>query len=341
MCNRHVERTVLAEISMRIFVADDDPDTRALVARALCQEFSDAVIREIVDDADLNEALIEATADMLITDYDLRWTDGLDIFQRIKTAHPECCVIMFTGTGNEELAVRALKSGFDDYIVKAPKQFKRLATSARAACGRAAERRKLRESKDLLLKELYHRLHNNLQLVISLMRLTEASLPDATSRNLIKDLGQRIQSLALLQEQFYHAEDFRRVDFRAFLQGIISDLHAMGGNLLNFEVVLEDVEVPVNVAVPLGLIANELVMNVIKHAFPENCAGRVTVLFERKGNSVMLLVADNGIGLSRSKDEIRDGLGTKIISRLATQIDAEISFESQETGTQCRVTLSV
>jgi len=82
-------------------------------------------------------------------------------------------------------------------------------------------------------------------------------------------------------------------------------------------------------------------MNVIKHAFPENGAGRVTVLFERKRNSVMLLVADNGIGLRQSKGAMRDGLGTKIIHRLATQIDAEVSFESQETGTQCRVTLSV
>jgi two-component sensor histidine kinase len=326
---------------MRILVADDDPDTRALVARALHQEFSDAVLREIVDDADLNKALAEATADMLITDYDLRWTNGLDIFQRARTAYPECCAIMFTGTGNEALAVRAIKDGFDDYIVKAPQQFKRLATSARAACGRAAERRKLRESQDVLLKELYHRLHNNLQLVISLMRLTETSLPDAASRALIKDLGQRIQSLALLQEQFYRADDFRRVDFRAFLQGIISDLHAPGGGSLTFETVLEDVEIPVNVAVPLGLIANELVMNVIKHAFPEDREGRVTVLFERRGSNVTLSIGDNGIGLRQSKNAARDGLGTKIISRLAAQIDAEVSFESRETGTQCRIKLSV
>jgi two-component sensor histidine kinase len=249
---------------------------------------------------------------------------------------------MFTGTGNEELAVRAIKSGFDDYIVKAPQQFKRLVTSARVVCGRAAEGRKLRESQDVLLKELYHRLHNNLQLVISLMRLTETSLPDATSRTLIKDLGQRIQSLALLQEQFYRAEDFRRVDFGAFLHGIISGLHAPGGGSPTFETVLENVDIPVNVAVPLGLIANELLMNVIKHAFPEECEGLVTVLFERKGSSeVMLSIADNGIGLCRSKNVMRDGLGTKIISRLAAQIDAEISFESQETGTQCRVKLSV
>ena len=95
-------------------------------------------------------------------------------------------------------------------------------------------------------------------------------------------------------------------------------------------------------AVPLGLIANELLMNVIKHAFPEECEGLVTVLFERKGSSeVMLSIADNGIGLCRSRNVMRDGLGTKIISRLAAQIDADVSFESQETGTQCRVKLSV
>jgi two-component sensor histidine kinase len=89
------------------------------------------------------------------------------------------------------------------------------------------------------------------------------------------------------------------------------------------------------------LIANELVMNVIKHAFPENREGRMTVLFERRGNDIMLSIADNGTGLRQSKNAMWDRLGAKILSRLATQIDAEVSFESQETGTQCRVTLSV
>ena len=82
--------------------------------------------------------------------------------------------------------------------------------------------------------------------------------------------------------------------------------------------------IPVNVAVPLGLIANELVMNVIKHAFPEDREGRVTVLFERRGSDVTLSIGDNGIGLRQLKNATRDGLGTKIISRLAAQIDADV-----------------
>jgi DNA-binding response OmpR family regulator len=96
---------------------------------------------------------------------------------------------MFTGTGNEELAVRAIKHGFDDYVVKGSRQLRRLATAVRSAYDRNNRLRELGENRELVLKELYHRLHNNLQLVISLLRMTEKTLESESDRRQLADLG--------------------------------------------------------------------------------------------------------------------------------------------------------
>jgi DNA-binding NtrC family response regulator len=161
---------------MRILVVDDDRDARILATRMLRQEFPGAEIAEPVDAAELTRAVEAAPADVLVSDLDLKWTDGFAVFAQVKGAHPNCCCIMFTGTGNEELAVRAMKAGFDDYLVKSPAQLRRLAASVRVALERRRERRELAESRELFRKELYHRLHNNLQIVVSLLRRTARTL---------------------------------------------------------------------------------------------------------------------------------------------------------------------
>lgn len=127
---------------MRVVVADDDPDTRTLAVRALAQEWPELDAIEIAGPADLDAAL-NTEPTLLITDYDLHWINGFAIYERMKAAHPACHAIMFTGTGNEELAVRAIKAGFDDYIVKNRKQLKRLAATARIVVERGQETRAL------------------------------------------------------------------------------------------------------------------------------------------------------------------------------------------------------
>ena len=168
---------------MRILFVDDDPDERVLASRAVAQEFPEASILQAFDRDSLEAALGGGTLDLLVTDYDLRWMTGFGIFDIAKSISPTCLAIMYTGTGNEELAVRAMKHGFDDYVVKSATQRRRLAASTRAALTRRDERRALEHSRALVLEELYHRLHNNLQIVISLIRQTERDLGDAATRD--------------------------------------------------------------------------------------------------------------------------------------------------------------
>lgn len=111
---------------MHILLLDDNPDDRALAARHLSRALPGIAIEEIGTEADYQKALRFFSFDLVITDYHMYWTDGLTVVQDIKSLKPECPVIMFTGTGNEEIAVRAMKSGVDEYIIKSPDHFNRL-----------------------------------------------------------------------------------------------------------------------------------------------------------------------------------------------------------------------
>ena len=299
---------------MRVVVADDEPDTRALCVRALVQEWPDLEVVEVAGPADLDEALRSAPH-LLITDYDLRWIDGFAIFDRVKAAHPSCHAIMFTGTGNEELAVRAMKAGFDDYLVKSHNQLRRLATTARIVIERGHERHALAQNRDLVLAELYHRLHNNLQIVISLIRETEKRLQSAGDRRLLADLRGRIQALSQLQEQFYRSSDYRRVDFSGFLSELATALVGLASTRVSLALEVSPVELPVDVAVPLGLLANELLSNAVQHAFSEQ-GGELKVGLKREKDHVLLSVADDGIGLSGEPTRDGRGFGLHLVERL-------------------------
>jgi PAS domain S-box-containing protein len=119
--------------NFRILHIDDNADDRALVGRELRSEIPQITVVEASEEAQLEDAIRRGGFDLVITDYELRWTNGLKLLRRIQRAFPEIPVIMFTGTGNEVVAVDAMKAGVWDYILKAPEQFKRLRASVKLA----------------------------------------------------------------------------------------------------------------------------------------------------------------------------------------------------------------
>jgi two-component sensor histidine kinase len=324
---------------MRVIVSDDDPDTRVLNIRALSQEIPDLDAIEVADPASLERALA-TVPDLLVTDYDLRWIDGFAIFDAFRGAHPHCLAIMVTGTGNEDLAVRAMKAGFDDYIVKGQNQMKRLGVTARLVLERGQAKRALSENRDLVLAELYHRLHNNLQIVISLIRQTEKTLRDAADRRQLADLGQRIQALSSLQEQFYRSPDFRRVEFGTFLSELAERLCALAPIPITLETEIEALQLSVDLAVPFGLLANEIITNAVQHAFSEEAAeGNMRVALQRQEGRFVLTVEDSGRGFERGLASQPAGMGLHLVRRLAQQIDGTVSIDDNWPGT--RVTVGV
>lgn len=132
--------------SLHFVIVDDNPDDRTLVARELRREFPAIQFNEIVDASDFEEMLSSRAPDLVITDYQLQWTNGLAVLKNIKQRWPECPVLMFTGTGSEEVAVDAMKCGLDDYVLKSPKHYARLSAAAQLSLRLVRQKRELKEA---------------------------------------------------------------------------------------------------------------------------------------------------------------------------------------------------
>jgi DNA-binding NtrC family response regulator len=130
---------------MRVLLIDDNPDDRTLIRRELTRNFPDLEIEDIRAELDLRRALQAGGVDLVVTDFELRWSNGIEVLQRIKGQFPECPVVMFTGTGTQEIAVAAMKAGLDDYVIKAAAHFVRLPVAIEGAFRRSAARGRARQ----------------------------------------------------------------------------------------------------------------------------------------------------------------------------------------------------
>ena len=151
---------------LRVLVLDDNPHDRQLTLRELHKEFPDVEAIEPLDDGEFRRAVDDAKFDLVITDFNLRWANGVDIVRAVKEKCPHCPVIMFTATGTQEVAVEAMKAGLDDYVIKSPKHYMRLAVAVRSCLDRAEIRLRALRSET--------RLHTLLErLNLGVLRLTE------------------------------------------------------------------------------------------------------------------------------------------------------------------------
>ncbi len=202
---------------------------------------------------------------------------------------------------------------------------------------------RLKESlteKEVLLKEIHHRVKNNMQVISSLVDLQADELEDDNSamRSILQDVTHRVRSMAMVHEKLYQSTDLARVDFADYAESLLGYLWrahgpAVTGLLLKLD--LEPVLLPVNMAVPCGLILNELFSNSLKHAFGNQDSGEVTVSFhENTDGRVNLSVKDNGIGLPKGFDwKQANSLGLRLVQMLAGQLHAAVEVSSGA-GTQ-------
>jgi signal transduction histidine kinase len=127
----------MAAPTLRVLVLDDNPHDRQLTLREMRKEFPDVAAIEPLDDGEFRDALDHATFDIVVTDFNLKWANGVEIVRAVKVGRPHCPVIMFTATGTQEVAVEAMKAGLDDYVIKSPKHYMRLAVAVRSCLDRA------------------------------------------------------------------------------------------------------------------------------------------------------------------------------------------------------------
>ena len=130
---------------MRVLLIDDNPDDRALIRRELERHFPDFDIQDVRAEIDFRRALDRPPLELVITDFDLRWSTGIEILERVKQRYPDIPVVMFTATGSQEIAVAAMKAGLDDYVIKSPRHYVRLPAAIEGALRRSAARARTRE----------------------------------------------------------------------------------------------------------------------------------------------------------------------------------------------------
>jgi PAS domain S-box-containing protein len=135
---------------LRILLIDDNPDDRRLAIRELRREFPDVQLEEVTDAKGFSQALEAGGFDLVITDYHLHWTDGLKVLNTVKVRYPDCPVIMFTGTGTEQVAVDAMKNRLDDYVVKSPKHFIRLPAAVKGSLRKARQSKAHDKAEELI-----------------------------------------------------------------------------------------------------------------------------------------------------------------------------------------------
>jgi PAS domain S-box-containing protein len=190
----------------------------------------------------------------------------------------------------------------------------------------------LRE-KEILLREIHHRVKNNMQTITSLLDLQAESIKDPESRKALKSSQSRIRSMALIHERLYKSENLERIKAREYIQHLIEYLegtYQTSSTNIEINTDVENLYLNLDTAIPCGLIINELVSNCMKYAFNKNLNGKVLVsLQKRRGENLILKVTDNGSGISKAVDPLNSpSLGLQLVNLLTKQIKGDLGIDS-------------
>ncbi|MEY3241999.1 MAG: hypothetical protein RIR11_3438 [Bacteroidota bacterium] len=181
---------------------------------------------------------------------------------------------------------------------------------------------------ELLLKEIHHRVKNNLQTISSLLNLQSASIKDPNALEAVQESQSRVRSMALIHQKLYQGENLAAVNMKEYFEAMgQSMLHSFGetGKRITLEVPMNDLELDVDTAIPLGLIANELVTNSLKYAFPDGQKGQIEISLTAEPNQQFCLrIADNGVGQTESPVVQGTGFGTRLVKLLAIQLNGNV-----------------
>ncbi len=194
--------------------------------------------------------------------------------------------------------------------------------------------------KELLLKEVHHRVKNNLQIISALLSLQSSYLNDEDIIKIFRDSQNRIKSMALVHENLYRSKDLGNVDFNEYMNQLVSHLSQSYGDLshkINFKINSNNMYLNINTAIPCGMIINELISNSLKYAFPDGRSGEICIDLSSEDDSFKLIVSDNGVGI-KGDLKIKDSktLGFRLIDTLVKQIDGKMSLDTIN-GTRCEI----
>ncbi len=188
------------------------------------------------------------------------------------------------------------------------------------------------QEKEILFKEIHHRVKNNLQIITSLLQLQSFHLEDKSAAGVLEDLENRVLAIATVHEKLYQSENLMRIDLKEYIQDLTEHLFysygpATGGIGLTIDI--HNITCGIDTAVPLGLIVSELISNSLKHAFPDGRTGAIAISLNLGfGEEFELNVSDDGVGMAQDLQEMgSETLGLSLVKSLADQLHAEVRFD--------------
>ena len=209
---------------------------------------------------------------------------------------------------------------------------------------RAEERIKASlQEKEVLLKEIHHRVKNNLQVIASLLYLQSKRIKDRDALQMFQESRNRVKSMALVHERLYGSEDLARIDFAEYLRDLTAFVlrsYAVSSDSIKLDIKADDVSLGVDTAIPCGLIISELVSNSLKHAFPDGRRGNVQIDFYQTNGHLNLTVSDDGVGLPPDLDfRNTQSLGLQLVNTLVDQLEGDIEMNGTG-GTSIKITFA-
>jgi|GEM_PF-2539299 len=196
------------------------------------------------------------------------------------------------------------------------------------------------DEKEVLLREIHHRVKNNLQIISSLLNLQSSYLKDETSRDVLKESKDRVKSMAMIHQKLYQSGNFEEIEMGEYIEYLVNGLFSSYGvdsDKIKLNTDLQKIYLDIDTAIPLGLIINEIITNSIKHAFPGELKGEIFIKIFQEGENYLIVVADNGVGLPEDLDvEKTASLGMQLVNNLVRQIDGELELKRTR-GTEFRI----
>jgi len=333
---------------LRILHIEDSPRDAELIRERLIDAGFSLHLDWASNEQEFTDFLRNNTYELILADYQLPGFEAPAALELAKAHCPGIPFICVSGAIGEEKAVELLKQGATDYVLKG--RLAKLPLAVRRALNEVEERtaRKLAEEqivrslqeKEVMLKEIHHRVKNNMQVIVSLLHLQANSIEDKTVRAKLEESRSRVFSMALIHEKLYRAADLAHINFKEYLQSLIAGIaDTYRRHDVVYFVDMGPLALDVNVGIPCGLIVNELVSNCLKHAFPDGRTGRITLgLTKNSEGKNVLFVADNGTGFPAAIDfRNTASLGLQLVNVLTGQVHGTLELDASE-GTKFSIT---
>jgi len=352
---------------LRVLQVEDSVVDATFTERALAKAGYTLYSERVVTAAEMQAALAKQPWDVIISDYRLPLLDAPAALTLLHDSGRDIPFIVVSGAIGEELAVAIMKAGAQDYLLKndlarlgpavereiRDARTRKDRTVAEDALQQSEERVQAQQAtldrqnvslqqRETLLREIHHRVKNNMQVMSSLLSLQARAALNPETRRMLEDNQNRIQSMALLHEILYQSEDLAMVDFPKYVLRTVDNLFRSCGvkdGQIRLHTELDQLALELDDALPFGLLISEVVSNSLKHAFPPGRSGEVSVfLHQQSDTTISLRLLDDGIGLPAELDwSTTRSLGLRLVRALAQQLRGNLEVRSQG-GTEVRLT---